>query len=207
MPVEQLGHRAHAGGVQSALGLGGVQHHEAAFFGPRDVEVAVAHAAMESEIHLLEGVERTIADPSHAFHGIEVEEEGQVRYHPARGEGIEIANGLEVHAAAEALISEGGIGVTVGDDHRATAQRGANDLRHVLLPRRHEEKGLGERGRWGGLHLEEAANGRAERSGVSTTQTSGLPERSETNASRRPSGAQFGSWSRPAVGLSDCNSP
>src|SRR6266545_2458316 len=123
MPLESLAHGAHAGGMQRVLGLRGVQHDEATLLGPRDLEIAVAHAAMEGEIHLLES--------------------------------IEIANGLEVHAAAETLIGQGGVGVAVGDDDGAAAQSGTDHLRDVLLPRRHEEKSLGEGSGRNAFHLVE----------------------------------------------------
>src|SRR6266508_3510771 len=165
-PLEPLAHGAHAGGMQRVLGLRGVQHDEATLLGPRDLEIAVAHAAMEGEIHLLESIEGAIADPPHALGGIEVEEQGQIGHHPTRGESIEIANGLEVHAAAETLIGQGGVGVAVGDDDGAAAQSGTDHLRDVLLPRRHEEKSLGEGGGRNAFHLEEAANGRAERGAI-----------------------------------------
>src|ERR1700730_13620850 len=159
-PVEKLSDGAHGRGVE---------HGEAALLDMRDLEVALAHAAMKGEIHLLEGVERAIADALHALRGIEVEEQGQIGHHAARRESIEIADGFEVHPAPEALVGQGRVGVAIGNDDGAAGESRANHLRHVLLPRRHEEEGLRE---WGGrrsLLLEEATNGRAKRGAVRLT--------------------------------------
>src|SRR5262250_3788851 len=131
--LEELLDSAHTGRVQRVLGLGGVQHDDAALFGAGNLEIALAHAAMEGQIHLLERVERAIADSPYALGRVEIEEQCQIGYHPARGQRVEIADGLEIHATPEALISERGIGITIGDNHSALGKGGTDHVRHVLL--------------------------------------------------------------------------
>src|SRR5262250_3906879 len=117
--LEELLDGAHTGRMQGVLGLSRVQHDDAALLRAGDLEIALAHAAVEGQIHLLEGVERAIADSPHTFGRVEIEEQCQIGHHPARGQRVEIADGLNVHASPEALISERGIGITIGDNHSA----------------------------------------------------------------------------------------
>src|SRR6185295_19320067 len=65
-------------------------------------------------------------------------------------------------APAITLIGEGRVGITIREHHRAPGQRGPDHLGHVLLARRHEEEGLGERRGPRALTLEVLADGGAE---------------------------------------------
>ena len=121
---------------------------------------------MKRQVHLLEGVEVAAADTRHPRGGVEVEEQGEVRSDAARGEGVEIANRLEVHAPAPALVGQGRVGVAVRDDDGAALERRPDDLGHVLLARRHEEERLCQRRRRSGLLLEEPADGGAQTGAV-----------------------------------------
>ena len=77
--------------------LAGIEDHDPALFGAGDLEVPVADPLVEGEPHALEGIEPAAADSGHARRGVEIEQERQIRHHPSGREGIEVADGLEIH--------------------------------------------------------------------------------------------------------------
>src|SRR5262245_39479828 len=81
-----------------------IEHHDASLFRARDLEISLANPLVEGAPHALERVEPPAADARHAYGGIEVEQQREIRQHPAGGEGIEIADGLQVHPLPKALI-------------------------------------------------------------------------------------------------------
>ena len=83
---------------------------------------------MKAHVHLLEGVEWAVADPPDAFRGVEVEENRQVGHDAARGERVEIPDGLELNAAAESLVRKRRVCVAVGDDDGPARERRTDDL-------------------------------------------------------------------------------
>ena len=56
-----------------------------------DLEIALAHAPVEGQVHLLEGVERAAPDALHALHRIQVEHQGEIRQYPTRREHVQLA--------------------------------------------------------------------------------------------------------------------
>src|SRR6266511_3131936 len=97
-PVEQLFDGADDLTVERGLRLRGAHHHDAALLRVGDLEVAIAHATVEGQVHLLERVELAVADPLDALGRVEIEQERQVRHDAPRGQRVEITDGLEIHA-------------------------------------------------------------------------------------------------------------
>src|SRR5262245_17198116 len=76
--------------LEQIHGLIGIEDDDTALVGPSDLEVALAHSAVEREIHLLERVEAPVSDPRHAHGRIEIQEQREVRDQPSGRQRIEI---------------------------------------------------------------------------------------------------------------------
>ncbi len=77
--------------------------------------------------------------------GLEIKEQRPFGHQAARGDGDDLAEDPEVHAATVALVGHRRIGVPRADDHATLGQGGTNHLGHVLGARGIEEQCIGDR--------------------------------------------------------------
>src|SRR5439155_6657918 len=93
-----------------------VDQPDALGLGPTDLEIPATHAPVERELLALEVVEAAFADAAVPFRGRQIEEQREVGQDTAGGMDVQLANEIEIDAAAVPLVGDGGVGVAITED-------------------------------------------------------------------------------------------
>src|SRR5687768_6130225 len=121
---------------------------------------------MKRELLALEVIETPSPDAPESLLGRQVEDQRQIGREAAGGVDVQLANEVEIDTPAVSLVGDGRVGVAVAE-HDPTAREPAIDLlRHVLMPRGHEQEDLAEGPGSDARALEQATHGHAERGAV-----------------------------------------
>src|SRR5438445_599212 len=158
---EVLDERAYLRG-DHGRGLGRAHKPHALGLRAQDLQVAPAHAPVESERLALEVVAPPGANPPEPLGGIHVEEQREVGQDAAGRPDVQLTDQVGVDPAPVALVRHGRVGVAVGEHDAAAREPRADLLGDVLVARGHEQEDLDERLGPAAGALEQAAHGEPE---------------------------------------------
>src|SRR5947199_7028275 len=140
---EVLDERAYLRG-DHGRGLGRAHKPHALGLRAQDLQVAPAHAPVESERLALEVVAPPGANPPEPLGGIHVEEQREVGQDAAGRPDVQLTDQVGVDPAPVALVRHGRVGVAVGEHDAAARKPRADLLGDVLVARGHAQEDLDE---------------------------------------------------------------
>src|SRR5262245_63017243 len=97
---------------------------------------------MEGQRLAFEVITPAPSNPAQSPSRVEIEDEREVRQDPARGSDVQVADEVEIHPAAVALVRHGGVGVTVAEHDPPLSEPRPQLVGHVLLAGGEEEEDL-----------------------------------------------------------------